>query len=159
MTAFDFGTSVSAGSADYSNSYCTDTDVQNRLTSYGLTYLVDRDTVDGYRGGTEVEYIEAAVHYADSIVDTAVAPHRISIATRVTDNDWLRDRAVDIAAYRVFSLAGRDIPEPISEAYATSMQMLERAREGDLEIPNLEYQSKVTDTGRHGPYPRAFRIR
>lgn len=137
-----------AATATYSGGWATVDDLESRLTEYGLIWHVDVDTVNDVASAGELNsYAVPSLQYADSVVDAAVAKFIASIASRPA-NDWLKDRAIDIAAYRVFSLGGRSVPMSIEESYKLSLDWLELAREGDLIIPGLNYQTETLDSGR-----------
>lgn len=134
--------------ATYSGGWGTIDDLESRLTEYGIVWHVDVDTVDDSASSGELNnYAVPALQYADSVVDAAVAKFIDSINSRPSNN-WLRDRAIDIAAYRVFSLGGRSVPLSIEESYKLSLQWLDLVREGDLIVPGLTYVTETLSSGR-----------
>lgn len=125
------------------NSYCAVSDVEGRLYSFGVTFSADADA-DGTRDTAEEDLIAVAIEYANNLIDGHIldllhpaARGSVSTFTRPSGNAWLRDRATDIASYRLLTLGGRTPPDVIIRDYNDAVNLLDQARDGALRIPGL----------------------
>ena len=144
LTAPGFAASI----AIQEGTYATVADVEARLTVYGVTLAADVDEYDGTRGSDELQMIEVAIEYANSLIDEHIVDllHPISnrsnaTFTRPSGVSWLRDRCVDIACYRLATLGGRTASDVLAGDYASALERLKKAREQTIRIPNLIYTS------------------
>lgn len=136
-------------SFDANNTYCSTEQLRRRLTTYGIAFIGDVDTLDAYQDTTEAVYEEEAIEYANVLADEALCG-LTTISQRVS-NSWIKDRVVDIAAGRFFSLAGREVPATLQKAYDDAMDRLAAVREGELTVPGLVLSSSFTRTKRSKP--------
>jgi hypothetical protein len=127
------------------NSYCAVSDVEARLSAFGVTAAADVDDPNGTRDTSEEDLIADAIEYANQIIDEHVIDllhpanrGSINVFTRPAGNMWLRGRAIDIASYRLLTLGGRNPPDVIARDYADAMDRLEKARDGKVRIPHLD---------------------
>lgn len=150
MSDLTISLTAAASPANYSGGWATLSELHARLTQFGTGWHVDVDVVNGTGSESELAaYAVPALQYADSLVDAAVVNFIASINNR-PQNNWLRDRSVDIAAYRVFSLGGRLVPEPLELAYRQTLEWLEAARNKELTVPGLVHVSEVLAGGNKG---------
>jgi len=133
-----------------SNTYATVEQLRKRLSTDGMTWAQDVDAPDTYADTAESQYGEEAIEYANSLCDEALAPW-VTVNPRPA-NDWVKDRCVDIAAWRLVTLGGREPTPPLQLAYDNAIDKLEQAREGTLTIPGLNYNETLRN-GQQGTYP------
>lgn len=120
--------------------YCSETDVQLRLTEAGVKNLVDRNR-DGVVSPAEAaNAIATAVTWAGTEIDAALTELMPVATARGSSNDWLRQRAIDLAAFRACSLGGRSVPDSLQSDSERSLVLLEEVRTGARMIPGLTYQ-------------------
>lgn len=135
-----------------SNTYADVAAVEARLTSYSVTWAADRGNVDGVRSATELGWIEAGIEWANGVIDAAI----IKLVNTVTPrpaNDWLRDRCVDLAAYRVMTIGGGDATEVLKDDYDRALEWLEAVASGSLTVPGLDL-GVILSSGRRLSGPR-----
>lgn len=133
---------------DAANTYCSVDDLTARVSRDGKVWAGDVDDADGDVDTVEDIYHEAAIDYANGLADEALTPH-VDISPRPA-NDWIRDRVIDIAAARFFSLGGRAVPAPFKEAADESKDKLEQVREGLVKVPGLDYTQTLSSGRRSG---------
>lgn len=139
LTAPGFAASV----AVQEGTYCTVADVEARLTAFGVDWLVDVVEVDGVRQSTETSLVTQAIDYCNTIIDTYIQEFVLNIASRPAGNVWLRDRCIDLACVRVFTLGGRDVPAVLQSEADKAMLWLQRAQNRDIQIPAFNYRSQI----------------
>lgn len=138
---------------DPENTYCTVADVEKRLTRYGVIWAADVDSGDSDLDDQELEYVQDAIEYANNRIDAAVM--RFGLSLRPV-NAWLRDRAVDIATFRVATLGGKEPSVTIKEDYALARDELAAVKNGDP-VPGLDpVSSPATSPISNVPYPINF---
>lgn len=128
---------------DPANTYATVASVEKRLTTHGRLAAVDVDDHDGSEDAGETEYIEESVEYANQMIDESLLPH-VGITPRPR-NRWLADRCVDLAAYRVQTLGGREADTSIADDYERALAKLEAVFRGDLKVPGLDYTHTLSN--------------
>ena len=133
-----------------SNTYATTEQLRKRLSTSGMTWAQDVDDADTFADSAETAYGEEAIEYANALCDEALVPW-VTISPRPA-NDWLKDRCVDIAAWRLVTLGGREPTPPLQLAYEDAKDKLEQAREGSLTIPGLNYNETLLN-GQQGVPP------
>lgn len=149
------------------NTYCTVADVEARLSVYGTTAFADVSTVDGTRQSGETTLIEVSIEYANGIIDEHIIDllhgnaHRgASTFTRPAGNAWLRDRAVDIACYRLATLGGRAVNAILEADYRDALDRLVKARNQQIRIPHLIHAGPTKPYAlEHGGKPTVIRTR
>lgn len=130
--------------------YITTSDVQNRLTLSGIMQAADEDlSGSGVSTSEESAVLTPAIKYAGAIVDSAVASFITPAGARSQGNQWLKDRCLDIAAYRVASNGARDAPERVRADYDFAIDQLDLVRSGKLSVPGLSIPTpyNTRDTG------------
>lgn len=141
---------------DSANTYASVDDLKLRLSRRGYTWAGDVDDADGFidASSAEATYAEEALDYANGLIDEALTPHA-DITPRPA-NGWLKDRCVDIAAARYFSLGGRKVPKPLADDAQDARDRLVEVREGLVKVPGLISRLSL---GGGRPYPvRALNI-
>ncbi len=134
--------------------YCAETDVQNRLTVNGVSFVGDRNN-DGVVDASEwAAYIDTAIIYAGNIIDAALTEFIHPAQARGAANAWLLDRAVDLAAVRAVSQGGRDVPPQLLADCNFALAELERIRQGGR-VPGLVYPVPPYGFGESARLPRA----
>jgi phage gp36-like protein len=136
------------------NTYANVAAVEARLTEYSVTWAADRDLCDGERAAKELAWIEAAVEWANNLIDAAIQKHVQTIAARPR-NAWLADRCVDVAAYRVMTIGGIDAPRVLQEDYERAIAWLAGVENGSVTVPGLN-DAVVLSGGRQQSGPRYF---
>ncbi len=124
--------------------YCSTDNLRDRLTTNGIKWAADRENGgDGSVDSTEKSrYLDSSIAYAGNIVDGYIC-NQVAVGTaRDSGNAWLRDRCLDIAAYRACGVGGRDTPGTIERDYKFTMTELERIKGGD-QIPGYPYPGPV----------------
>ena len=117
--------------------YCTNADVENRLTAAGLRFVADRDR-DGSVSSPELAAaLDAAIAYAGQLIDAALCKQVQPADARSSGNFWLLDRAVDLAACRAAGHGGRDVPLTLVNARDFSLVELSLVAEGRRRVPGL----------------------
>lgn len=127
-------------------SYCTQQDLVDRLSAVGLAYLADDDDDGEVSGSDEERLLDAVISAADAEIDLALAPH---VELPVASNDWLRDRAVDLASERLAERKGHAVPTGLWTAAARSRRWLDAARRGELRVPGLVYATDGDEEWKH----------
>lgn len=127
-----------------SNTYATTEQLRKRLSTYGMVWAQDVDSPDAFADSAETEYGEEAVEYGNVLCDEALAPH-VNVVPRPVPNDWLKDRCVDIAAWRLVTLGGREPTPPIQLAYESAIEKLDMVREGAITVPGLNYNETLAN--------------
>ena len=120
--------------------YLTLADLTNRLTEAGIRYVADRNRDGVVNPAESASYLDSALQYAGNIIDGYLSGRLNPARARVAGNAWLRDRAVDLAAWRAAGHGGRPVPQSLTEARDLALAQLQRVREGDR-IPGLEESS------------------
>lgn len=134
---------LAASVAVQDGTYCTVADVESRLTAFGVDWLVDVVEVDGVRQSSETSLVSQAIDYCNTIIDTYIQGFVRDIASRPSGNAWLRDRCIDLACVRVYTLGGREAPAVLQVEADKAMDWLHRAQRRDIQIPALDYRSQV----------------
>src|SRR5688572_1782463 len=117
-----------------SNTYANVASIEARLTEYSVTLAADRDRYDGERAAKELGWIQAAIEWANNLIDAAIQRHVQTVAIR-PQNAWLSDRCVDVAAYRVMTIGGIDAPQVLQEDYERAIAWLAQVEDGSVTVP------------------------
>lgn len=133
--------------------YVSEATVKKRATKNGWRFITDRNR-DGATDATEQGEIDSAIEWAGTLLDELVAPFIQPSDARGQSNTWLRDRALDLAVYRLFTNGGDDAPAAIERGYADALAAMQRIR-GGVAIPGLTSQHPPY-SDRTGKIPRAF---
>jgi len=136
---------------DATNTYATVDNLKGRVTRYGYVWAGDVDDADGFVAASspEAAYAEDALEWANLKVDEALAPH-VDISPRPA-NGWCREKVIDLAAARYFSIGGRNVPKSFADAAAAAMEDLDAVRENVLRVPGLDYSRLSVDGRRARP--------
>ncbi|MBY0587104.1 DUF1320 domain-containing protein [bacterium] len=122
--------------------YCSVQDVVDRLSETGVLYAAD--DVNGSLSSDESNRaIVSSVEAAQAEIDAALAS-RVSLPI-VGTNEWLRYRAVDLAAERLAERKGQNVPTSLQEAARRSRQWLQEVRLGTQLVPGLSLNGPVGD--------------
>lgn len=123
--------------------YCSFTDVENRLTAQGILYVADRDNSGTASGEEQTKYITPSIEYAGNLIDGYLAKQFGMNLPRGGGNQWLRDRAVDIAAAKAAEVGGGKVTEAMQASMSLTMTMLRQVADGDIRVPGLAYPAPV----------------
>lgn len=136
--------------------YCSAEDVRKRLTSAGYKFCADLDRSGSVNATEEADTITPAIQYAGNLIDACVLAAGCEIATaRGAANQWLRDRAIDIAAYRVSTTGGRGIIQVLKDDYDDSVSLLRSTKK----IPGLEFNYPFNRPTRSSHFPTPLNVR
>ena len=137
---------------DATNTYATDVQLEQHVTEGGWLHIADRNG-NGSVSDAERNAVRDAIESANNIIDASVETFMSADAARGSDNDWLRDRCLEISAYKAAILGGRDAPPSVADNYDDALRMLTRVARGEQKIPRLQYPN--TDTNSTTRTPRA----
>jgi hypothetical protein len=138
--------------------YLNAADVTNRLTDTGVEFVADRNQ-DGAVSTDEVAaYITTAIAYAGNLIDAALTEFLAPALARGSGNGWLKDRGVDIAAFRAAGQGGDSVPPRLTEDFEFTMRELDRIR-GGARVPGLVYPTPPQGHGLSTRIPRAINPR
>lgn len=126
-------------------SYCTRQDLVDRLSAVGLAYLADDDDDGEVSGSEEERLLDAVIAAADAEIDLALWPH---VDLPIESNDWVRDRAVDLASERLAERKGHAVPAGLWTAAARSRRWLDAVRRGEFRVPGLVYTVDGDEEGK-----------
>lgn len=117
--------------------YCSRDDLTNRLSGTGLLFVADDDADDAVSEAEQAATLDQAISAAAAELDAALTPH--VLLPLVESNEWLRHRAIDLAAEHLAERKGAAVPESLKTAAMRSREWLEKVRSGDLRVPGLTY--------------------
>ncbi len=123
--------------------YLNITDLTNRLTDAGIKFVADRDRNGTVSTEESAAYLTSAIQYAGNIVDGYLSDQLTPAMARGQGNAWLRDRAVDLAAWRAAGHGGRPVPKSLIEAKELALSELQGVKDGDGRIPGFDYPAPV----------------
>lgn len=106
--------------------YCSQNDIQNRLSADGITYRTD-DNPPTSLGDVIVD--------ASTMIDEHL--YYLYSPTQLGSSDWVRERCADIASYMLCERRGNPVPPGIAQKYDRAIERLEKIRLGLLAVPNL----------------------
>lgn len=136
--------------------YCSAEDVRKRLTTAGYKFFADLDstgTVDSTETG---DTITPAIVYAGNLIDACVLRGGCQIAdARGANNAWLKDRAIDIAAYRVSTTGGGGSLDVLEKDNDAAVKMLRET----AQVPGLNYNYPFPDSARSSRFPSVINVR
>lgn len=119
--------------------YCTFTDVENRLTAQGVLYVADRDNTGTASSEEQTKYITPSIQYAGNLIDGYLAKQFGNNLPRDGANQWLRDRAIDIASAKATEVGGGQMTPSLKESMQYSISLLVQVADGQLRVPGLAY--------------------
>lgn len=119
-------------------SYCSRTDLKNRLSEVGVAFVADDDADSESSNAELVASSDKAISAADAEIDTALTPHGFTLPLTVS-NTWLNQRAIDIGAEHMAERGGGGVPASLAAAAKRSRDWLDDVRKGDLRVPYLTY--------------------
>lgn len=128
--------------------YCSQNDLQNRLSADGVAYRVD-DNPPTTLGDVLTDASTIVDEHLYSLYDPA----------QLVNSDWVRERAADIASYLLCERRGNPVPPGIQAKYERTMTRLEQIRLGVLAVPNLPIRKEMAPVLsnvriRLDPFPR-----
>lgn len=139
-----------------SNTYATVAQCQERTGPAGWIAVSDLDyddTVDS----DELGNAEESVNAANNIVDEALVNYFENLdVARQAGNEWLKDRCIDIALFRLSTMGGREAPQSISAAYDDAIVALGNVGRGDSKVPRLDYPTPSNYNGSSRRVPRVI---
>lgn len=138
--------------------YCSIQNIKDRLTEAGYKYVGARNGNGTVTTAEQLSYIQSGISYAGNLIDEAVHAFIIPASARGSGNQWLQDRAVDIAIWYATSIGGRKPPETFVDAYKDALERLEKVKGGDR-VPGLIYPPPPFSRGRSARFPRVVNPR
>lgn len=131
--------------------YCTEEDIELRLTSGGLDGICDRDR-DGTRDPDTDALIDEAIQYASSIMDQ----HLIGLfplqTVQSAGNPLLTQICVDIAIERLASVGSGNPSDAVYISAKRARERLVKIRNREEYIPGISYYTPLIRRGdRHRP--------
>lgn len=133
--------------------YCETADVKKRATANGWRYIADRDH-DGQISTLEQGEIDAAIQWAGDDIDAALYPRIETDDARGQGVRYLKNIAVDLAVWRLFTNGGDDAPAAIETAYEDAKDKLKRIKGGES-VPGLT-MTHPRPTNVSARVPRAY---
>ncbi len=123
--------------------YLSSTSLLKRwMTENGFQQLLDQDG-DGTVEDEELSLLAtSALSYASNIIDSYICGQIEPATARGSGNEWLSDRCLDLAVYRVAGQGGKAVPQSVLDAMLLSKELLEGVRDGAL-IPGYTYPSPI----------------
>ncbi|MDE2098986.1 MAG: DUF1320 family protein [Patescibacteria group bacterium] len=117
--------------------YCQIIDVWRRMGPNGFLWAVDRKGAGSATADQVQSFAASAIAWASGIIDVYLdAKIRPEVAEGM-GNDWLRDRCIDIAVYRVMTIGGREVVDTVHDDYTGAIEMLRLVKDQYLEVPRL----------------------
>lgn len=132
--------------------YCTADDVIDRISAAGLVYVADDDGSGSVTADEESASVSAAISSASAEIDLALAP--VALLPITASNEWLRHRAVDLAAERLAERKGQSVPFSLAEAAKRTRAWLEEVRTGRRRVPGLARPSAADGRSATEALPR-----
>lgn len=130
--------------------YCTITDLQQRLSSSGVSLRIDDGVGD--------DDVDAAIEEADQEIEQAC--HYLYTAASLATNTWVKHKAKSIALYFLCIRRGNPAPASVELQYTRALEQLERVRLGQLNIPRAVMSKAAAPTMSNvrptlRPFPRS----
>lgn len=136
--------------------YVDQATVKKRATVNGWRFIADRDH-DGVVSDAESDAVDYAIAWAGRRIDEVLnAIIQVSDA-RSQQVDWLKDVALDLAVYRLFTNGGDDAPKSIQDAYKDAKESLKRVA-GGMAVPGL-VMAHPRPSAKSYKVPRSYRPR
>lgn len=129
--------------------YCSAGDIQKRLTENGYQFVADRNLSGNVTAAEVASNIDTGISYAGQMIDFAICDRTSTASARAQQNAWLRDRAIDIAAYRAAGLGGDTVPGSLTAAFISAQEALSAVK-GGANIPDFSWDRPVNGRGRPG---------
>ena len=117
--------------------YCSATEVSNRVSAAGYLDQVDADGDSALDASEVAANMTTVIEYAGGFIDSHIQARVNLSSARNSGNTWLRDRAIDIAAYRFMTNGGREGVEAFATDFETTKELLVRVRDDGDGIPGL----------------------
>lgn len=133
--------------------YVTQAEVKKRATAAGWRHIADRDH-DGTLNTAESSAVDYAIAWAGDEIDAVLAPKIEPQDARAQQVRYLRNIAVDLAVYRLFTNGGDDATTSVQDAFDAANEKLDRIRTG-MSVPGLRY-TYPRPSSRTTRVPRAF---
>jgi phage gp36-like protein len=105
--------------------YCTQSDLVNRLSADGIAYRTD-DVPPAALGDVLAEAATVIDEHCRLAYDPA----------SLAQSDWVQQRATDIAAFMLCQRRGNPVPPGVAQKYERTLERLELVRKGQLAIPD-----------------------
>lgn len=133
--------------------YCSQADIESRLSSTGLLYPLDDDN-DGTIEAADTAIIAEVIAEVDAEINMYLTTLFHAPAS-LAGNVWLKIRAVDLACLRLCERKGASPPDSILSAYERSIDLLERAMKKEVRIPGAVYPMDSFEDRRRVGLPMA----
>lgn len=121
--------------------YALRQDIIDRLSQVGVDYLADDDFDEETSEAEAVIGIDAPLRDVASMIDAALQPW-MDVPISQDENDLnrrLRQLSIDLTAERVCSRRGHKVPQSLIDAAERARGDLDRIRDGDDKVPDLDY--------------------
>lgn len=116
--------------------YCTLNDIQTVTTEATLIQLTD----DNNTGAVDANVVNAAIEYADTLINGYLRPRYTLPLTEVPQ--LLKNFSVDLSRHWLYSRRLLEIPEGLKDSYKNTIKCLESIQAGKL---TLGVQSETED--------------
>lgn len=135
--------------------YCTPDDVRKRLTTAGYHFAADLDKSGSVSTAETGDTITPAIEYAGNLIDACALRAGCHIDdARAAANAWFRDRAIDIAAYRVSTTGGRGTIACLKDDHDSAKKKLDEI----TKVPGLTF-SYGQNSYISSRFPKAMNVR
>ena len=133
--------------------YCTRQDLIDRLSETGLLFVTDDDADEAASERERTASLDRAIVAAGVEIDAALLPH--SDVPVTASNDWLTQRAIDLAIEHIAERKGSIVPASLAEAARRSRTWLDQVHRAQLRVPGLVYPAdRFPDAVRRAGLPR-----
>jgi phage gp36-like protein len=116
--------------------YCERRDLIERLSETGLLTVLD-DADEAAQSFEASTNLDCAIAAASAEIDAAIAPW--TALPFNGSSEWLRQRAIDLAAEHLAERKGAHVPASFVAAAARSRIWLDQVRLGEFRAPGLVY--------------------
>lgn len=138
--------------------YNTNAEIAQRLKTSGYAFFAD-DDYDGAVGSDEAAAnVTTANTWAGALVDEAICGFVEPATARGQQNDWLKGRHLDLAAYRLSTMGGGEEIGSLKVAFDDAKEALERIR-GGQKVPGLIYSYPAVAAAQSHRFPFAVNPR
>jgi phage gp36-like protein len=117
--------------------YCERRHLIERLSETGLLAVADDGGDDAAQSQELSASLDRAIAAASAEIDAAIAPW--TTLPFAGASEWLRQRAIDLAAEHLAERKGAHVPASFQSAAARSRTWLEQVRLGEFRAPGLIY--------------------
>lgn len=117
--------------------YCTQTDLETKFSSYGVTAFSDHDDT----GSTNETVVDNCIDEASSEVDMYCS--RFYTSAILAESRWINHACVTIALKLLCECRGNPVPDSLMNRYTEIIAKLERLRDGLDQLPDSALRSDL----------------